>query len=185
MEIRAVADSGDPVLWALLVDAVAELHVRYPDYDPDPAVPNSEYWVATVDGSPMGCVALHHLPNMRGEIKRLYVSPAGRRRGVAAALLDALERRAVAHAMSEIILETGTRQPEAIALYEALGYVAAEPYGEFAASPLSRFFAVRLPRAGAPMRCGPARSDDRARVDDRNPDDRPDHGGDGRGCDAG
>ncbi|MCD2190284.1 GNAT family N-acetyltransferase [Actinomycetospora soli] len=56
------------------------------------------------------------------EIKRMWVDPAHRRRGLALALLDELERTAAAAGCRRAVLETGTRQPEAEALYRRRGY---------------------------------------------------------------
>ena len=79
------------------------------------------FWLAEIDGSAVGCVGMRKLEPGRVEVKHLYVEPAARRRGVAAALMAALEDEADRR-RAEIVLETGTRQPEAIALYEARGY---------------------------------------------------------------
>lgn len=85
------------------------------------------FWLASLDGSPVGCVGLRELAPGRVEVKHLYVEPAARRRGVAAALMTAFEGEA-ARRGAEVVLETGTRQPEAIALYEARGYRRRGPY---------------------------------------------------------
>jgi ribosomal protein S18 acetylase RimI-like enzyme len=66
-------------------------------------------------------VALRVLAPHLVEVKHLYVAPDARRRGVAGALMDTLEAEA-ARRRAAIILETGIRQPEAIALYRARGY---------------------------------------------------------------
>lgn len=57
-----------------------------------------------------------------GEIKRMYVRPGARGRGVARAVLAEIERTAAAHGRRRLVLETGLRQPEAIALYTSAGY---------------------------------------------------------------
>ncbi len=56
------------------------------------------------------------------EVKRMWVDPAHRRRGLAGAVLDELERTAAAAGCLRTVLETGTRQPEAQAFYRARGY---------------------------------------------------------------
>jgi GNAT superfamily N-acetyltransferase len=61
------------------------------------------------------------------EIKRMFVVPAARGRGLARRLLAELEASAAAAGRSRMILETGIRQPEAIALYESSGYVPVVP----------------------------------------------------------
>ncbi|GAA2051848.1 GNAT family N-acetyltransferase [Williamsia deligens] len=123
-------DEADPDLAAMLDCTVAELTRRYPDYHPEPFVEGGEYFVARLEGRPVGCVALvrhEDLPDA-AEVKRLYVDSSARRAGVARALMDALEDRARRLGLSRVVLETGNRQPEAVALYERMGYAVTEPY---------------------------------------------------------
>ena len=56
------------------------------------------------------------------EIKRVWTNPDFRRQGLARVVMASLERRAVAQGYSVVELTTGARQPEAVALYLALGY---------------------------------------------------------------
>jgi putative acetyltransferase len=93
--------------------------------------------VARERGRALGCIALFPLEVGAGEIKRLYVSPAARRLGVGRRLLAALEERAAAQGLRLLRLETGTRQPEAIRLYESSGYERIPCFGEYAADPFS------------------------------------------------
>lgn len=79
------------------------------------------------DGDAVGCVALRVLADDVVEVKHLYVVPGARRRGVAAALMDAFEAEAAVRG-SAIVLETGTEQPEAIALYRERGYRPRDAY---------------------------------------------------------
>jgi GNAT superfamily N-acetyltransferase len=78
------------------------------------------------------------------EVKRMYVAPAARRRGHARALLTHLESTARLAGVEALVLETGTAQPEAIAMYTASGYEPIESFGWYAWSPLSRCFGKRL-----------------------------------------
>ena len=78
------------------------------------------------------------------EIKRMYVVPAARRRGHAQAVLHHLEATARGAGAEVMVLETGTMQPEAIALYEAAGYRRIEDFGYYSWSPLSRCFGKPL-----------------------------------------
>ncbi len=78
------------------------------------------------------------------EIKRMYVAPVGRGRGVARAMLAHLEATAAAAGVEVAILETGIEQPEAIALYESSGYVPVAKFGFYRDSELSRCFGKRL-----------------------------------------
>jgi ribosomal protein S18 acetylase RimI-like enzyme len=65
------------------------------------------------------------------EIKRMWVDPAHRRRGLATAVLGELERTARAAGCPRTVLETGTEQPEALAFYRARGYVAIPRFGTY------------------------------------------------------
>lgn len=137
---------GDAQLDALLVEAVAELRQRYPDYTGEhPLDPRTQFLVAVLDDEPAGCVGFHSLDEAQAEIKRLYVAPNHRGKGVARDLISELEREALALGFRELLLETGTGQPEAIALYQSLGYESIEPYGgDYEPSPVSRCFAKSL-----------------------------------------
>jgi GNAT superfamily N-acetyltransferase len=78
------------------------------------------------------------------EIKRMYVVEAHRERGYARAVLAGLEAFAVATGYRRVMLETGTMQPAAIALYESSGYQRLDGFGHYADSPLSRGFVKEL-----------------------------------------
>ncbi len=79
-------------------------------------------WLARdATGRAVACVALRVLRADRVEVKHLYVALSARRQGFAAALMDAFEAEA-ARRRSSIVLETGSRQPEAVALYRKRGY---------------------------------------------------------------
>jgi GNAT superfamily N-acetyltransferase len=78
------------------------------------------------------------------EVKRMYVAPAARRRGYAAAVLAHLEDTARAAGADLMVLETGAPQPEAIALYLAHGYRLIDDFGHYADSPLVRSFGKPL-----------------------------------------
>lgn len=78
------------------------------------------------------------------EIKRMYVAPSGRRRGFARAVLTFLEDTAHEAGADVLVLETGTMQPDAIALYEVSGYEPTVRFGHYADSELARYFAKRL-----------------------------------------
>jgi GNAT superfamily N-acetyltransferase len=78
------------------------------------------------------------------EIKRMYVAPAARRRGYARRVLRHVEESARQAGVQALVLETGTAQPEAIAMYASDGYELIENFGHYAWSPLVRSFAKRL-----------------------------------------
>jgi putative acetyltransferase len=79
------------------------------------------------DGQAIGCVALRVLTADLVEAKHLYVVPARRGRGVGTELMDVFEAEASRRGAA-IVLETGTEQPEAVALYRKRGYRARGPY---------------------------------------------------------
>ena len=101
--------------------------------------------IAWDGGMPVGCGAIRPFDAGTAELKRMYVRPGARRRGVARAILRELERIAANLGYSAIRLETGDVQPEAIALYTAESYQRIENYGEHAEDPRSRCFEKRVP----------------------------------------
>jgi ribosomal protein S18 acetylase RimI-like enzyme len=94
---------------------------------------------ATIDARDVG--VLH--PG-DAEIKRMWVDPAHRRRGLASAVLAGLEDAARAAGCGRTVLETGTEQPEALAFYRARGYVAIPRFGVYRDEPSSLCFAREL-----------------------------------------
>jgi len=92
-----------------------------------------------VPGAALGCVALVTHSDGTAEIKRMFLTPDARGQGLGRRLLAAIEAEARARGVSVLRLETGTRQPAAIALYRAAGYVERGPFGVYAADPLSLF----------------------------------------------
>ncbi|MGW8374515.1 GNAT family N-acetyltransferase [Streptomyces sp. ODS28] len=78
------------------------------------------------------------------EIKRMFVVPEAQGRGLARKILAELEADARATGRVRMVLETGTKQPEAIGLYTSSGYEPAEKFGVYRFEPESRCFAKRL-----------------------------------------
>jgi ribosomal protein S18 acetylase RimI-like enzyme len=74
----------------------------------------------------------------------MYVVPSARGRGWARRLLAALEDSARGAGADLMVLETGTAQPEAIALYESSGYEPVHGFGYYRDSPTARYFGKRL-----------------------------------------
>lgn len=147
---------GHPDAMLLIDEVQAEYVVRYggPDSTPlDPLMfepPEGSFFVGYLDGTPVatgawrrsGVAALG--TSATAEIKRMYVVPAARARGLARRMLAHLERSAAEHGAEALVLETGMRQPEAIALYESSGYTPVPGFGHYRDSPLSRCLAKRL-----------------------------------------
>jgi putative acetyltransferase len=108
------------------------------------ADPNLTFLVASVDGTAVGCGALRYLAPGVGEIKRMFVLPEFRGRGIAQHILSALESTARECGYSTLRLETGSRQPEAIGLYKSAGYGEIPCFGEYASDPFSVCFEKQL-----------------------------------------
>ena len=106
--------------------------------------PEGLFLVARHDGAAAGCGGWRNLGDGRAEIKRMFTAAEHRNRGVARAVLAELERTAAAAGIEELVLETGTVQPEAIALYESSGYQPVDGFGYYAGRPLSRSFGKRV-----------------------------------------
>lgn len=100
--------------------------------------------VAYESDTPVGCGAIKRFAADTVEVKRMYVIPAARSRGVASLILSALEQWAKELSCSKCVLETGTRQPEAIALYAKNGYTRIPNYGQYAGVTNSLCFEKRL-----------------------------------------
>ena len=96
------------------------------------------------DGAAVACAGIRRHSDRAAELKRMWVDPAARGRGYARALLGALEAAAGELGYTELVLETGLRQPEAMALYESAGFEPIENFGYYRDSPLSRCFRKEL-----------------------------------------
>ncbi len=100
--------------------------------------------VARANGDAIGCGALRPRGDLIAEVKRVYVRPAARRTGAARAIMATLEQLARDRGFNEIWLETGLRQPAALALYESLGYTRIAAFGDYMDDPLSVCYGRRL-----------------------------------------
>ena len=152
---------ADPVAQHLVERVQQEYVVRYGGRDEavvDPAEfspPLGLFLVAEVDGVPAGCGGwrTHAGDDGVAEIKRMYVEPGFRRRGLSRLLLAELERTAAAAGHRRLVLNSGVEQPEALALYARTGWVPAPGYGVYADSPDAVFLGKDL--AGEPAGEGP------------------------------
>lgn len=91
-----------------------------------------EVVVAYLDNIAVGCGAVKAYSEQTAEIKRMFVKEEQRGRGIGGKILTALEIRAKELGFAECILETGFKQPEAIALYQRSGYGIIPNYGQYA-----------------------------------------------------
>ena len=80
----------------------------------------------------VGCGAFREIDSETVEIKRMFVLPEQRGRGIASKILSQLELWALTLNYTQTILETGINQPEAIALYKKSGYSIVQNYGQYA-----------------------------------------------------
>jgi GNAT superfamily N-acetyltransferase len=146
VEGRIDVEPGLSLVAALLDD----LRSRYDAEDDDApsaddlAPPVGAFLVATRDDVPVGCGGLKHFGDGIGEVKRMYVVPEERRRGVARLVLSHVEAEALRRGYRELRLETGALQPEAIALYSSAGYELIPCWGVYEHAPWSRCMAKRL-----------------------------------------
>jgi putative acetyltransferase len=137
------ADLMDERSLALITSLNAELQAMYPEpganhFKLDPgevAEGRGAFLVVYREGTPVGCGALRMLDPETGELKRMYVDPTQRGQGLGRRLVEALEAEARALGVQRLVLETGTRQLAALALYEATGFRPIPLYGEYCLSP--------------------------------------------------
>lgn len=147
-------DADDPDIAALTRAVVVEYGVRYDDPHDDiaPTAPDST-WVLVRDdgGAAVACGAVqpwsHTVPGASdevGEVKRMYVVPEARGRGLSRIVLDELVVVARERGFTALVLETGIEQPEAIGLYTSYGFEPTEVFGPYADDPRSRCFRLEL-----------------------------------------
>jgi putative acetyltransferase len=102
--------------------------------------PNVRFVVARRAGVAVGCGALVIGANGEAELKRMFVVPEARGLKLGSRILDTLEAAAKTEGVRVLRLETGVRQPEALALYRRHGYTERGPFGPYQPDPLSTFF---------------------------------------------
>jgi len=146
--IRA-GDPAEPAARALIAALDAQMQALYPaesnhllDIDALRA-PAVTFLVAELEGDVCGCAAFVRCHGYV-ELKRMVVAPQARGRGIARALVGALESRAWAEGFRTARIETGIHQPEALALYDRTGYQVRDAFGDYAQDPLSVFMEKTL-----------------------------------------
>lgn len=133
-------------------DGVADLEPHIP---PEGVV---AMLLVRVDGVAAACGALRARGEGIGELKRMYVSPEFRGRGLSRLVLVELERRAVVLGWERLILETGVLQPEAIGLYLSEGYLPIPNYPPYDVEADSRCFTKHVAAPGATAQTGTERT---------------------------
>lgn len=133
----------------LIGEVQQEYVIRYGGVDRSPigpadfTLPSGLFLVGYADGAAVLCGGWR-ARGTDAEIKRMYVAPAARGRGLARRMLAELERTARAAGHRRVVLETGSQQPEAVALYRSSGYAEIPAYGYYACSPHSMHFGKKL-----------------------------------------
>ncbi|MFD5082513.1 GNAT family N-acetyltransferase [Kitasatospora sp. NPDC058406] len=149
IEIR-VTGYGHPDAQRLSAEVQEEYVRRYGEGDltelhPDHfEAPDGLFLIAYLDGEPVACggwrakeAGPHGLRAGDAELKRMFVRPGARGRGLARTVLRRLELTAAEAGRTRFVLETGTEQPEAIALYASEGYAAIQKFGIYREHPQS------------------------------------------------
>jgi putative acetyltransferase len=143
MDITVAPEPFDSVDARRLVAALdAHLSTLYtpeqrfgPNLKPEHVAPGvGMFLVARAGGQAVGCGALRRLDETTAEVKRMYVEPEVRGRGVAKAVLERLESAARELGVHRLVLETGIYQAEAIGLYRRAGFKPVRCWGEYAGS---------------------------------------------------
>jgi putative acetyltransferase len=133
--IRTGSDNRDFIELVKLLDA--DLAIRDGDkhafYDQFNKIDDIRYVVVAYENNkPAGCGAIKEYEPDSMEVKRMYVLPENRKKGIASIILAELEGWASELSYSKCILETGKGQPEAIELYKKNGYSLIPNYGQYA-----------------------------------------------------
>ncbi len=102
------------------------------------------FFLLRYQGTPAGCGGIKLFGTQYGEIKRMYVRPQFRGLGFAKLMLNHLEGYARAHGVLLLRLETGIYQPEAIGLYERMGFQRIPPFGAYEEDPLTRCYEKQI-----------------------------------------
>lgn len=147
LQLRRVRAAGDPAIDALLASSDDFHGALYPAESihsvPLTAFLNESgaFYAACVGDVPVACGGILLLEHdiRYGEIKRLFVDSAHRGAGFAKRIMLRLEQFARDAGVAVLRLETGSSQPEAMGLYQKLGYAIREPFGEYRTDPYSVF----------------------------------------------
>jgi putative acetyltransferase len=132
--IRTNSDNPDFIALVGLLDSELEKidgaeHSFYAQFSTIDKIKNVV--LAYLNGIPTGCGAIRKFTSNTMEIKRMYVLPNSRDKGIASKILAELEKWTIELSCSKCVLETGKRQPEAIGLYIKRGYTLIPNYGQY------------------------------------------------------
>jgi ribosomal protein S18 acetylase RimI-like enzyme len=107
--------------------------------------PSGGLWLAVDDQLAVGCIALRPFDADRGEIKRLYLRPTHRGRGLGRRLAETAVAAAASAGYERVVLDTLPSMAEAIALYRSLGFREIDRYNDNP-TPGTLYFELRLNR---------------------------------------
>lgn len=131
-------DSSNPDFQNLVAQLDADLRLRDGEdnvfYAQFNKITLIKYAVVAYDADeiPVGCGAIKAFSDDAVEVKRMYVLPEKRGHNIASTVLKCLENWAKELNYAKTVLETGQKQPEAIAMYKKNGYVVIPNYGQYA-----------------------------------------------------
>jgi len=145
-------DFDDPRARALATATVSELNSHYdgrpgsgaPPVAADFVPPDGAFVLALLDGDSIGCGGLCRFDEATAEIRRMYVAPHVRRRGISRAILRELLEIGRELGYARARLETGHAQREAIGLYETSGFRRIPCWGPYVADERSLCFELDL-----------------------------------------
>ena len=131
---RATSNNTDFQMLVKQLDS--DLKIRdgddHPFYDQFNKIDSIKHTVIAYENEePVGCGAIKQYEEGTMEVKRMFVPPIHRGKGIATIVLTELERWATELSFKKCVLETGKMQPEAIALYTKNGYKIIPNYGQY------------------------------------------------------
>ena len=138
-EYTAILVAGDPAFQGYLDQQNYEHELTH--LEEKYGEPAGRLYLAEWDGAVAGCVALHRLSDSLAELKRLYVRPAFRGRGIGRALTERIIGEARLAGYQTLQLDTQPFLPEAIRLYERLGFEVMPGYND---SPLDTTIYMKM-----------------------------------------
>ena len=149
LDLREESYDG-PVAQELIAQVQQEYVVRYGSPDTAPvdstefAPPGGRFVIGYLDTTPVAMGGVRRIDDEAVEIKRMYVVPDQRGRGLSRVVLAHLESLARQLGATRVLLETGSLQPEAMRLYETSGYVRVEGFGHYRCEPESVSYGKNL-----------------------------------------
>jgi GNAT superfamily N-acetyltransferase len=141
---------GSPDATALIAELDAHLEPLYPSasrhgFSVQKLIADAvAFFVIREDGAPAGCGGVKLFAPDYGEVKRMFVRPRFRGRGLGKLMLDHLADYTRRHGIDTLRLETGIHQHAAIHLYEREGFRRIQPFGPYREDPVSRCYEKRI-----------------------------------------